>query len=194
MVAVFGYLLFTLLAYIKYPLQFSPLTNWLSDLGNVELNPDGAIFYNFGIILTASMLVIFFLGLFPWKIEQNRVQRIMLRLAQVFGVTGAFCMIMSAVFPINNLTIHSFWSTSLFILLSTGFIFSVAAFRYHKTVPLWLLILGISVAPLVILTKFLPQIYILEWIIVFIFLVYVGSVGIKTNRFPTDLIPKTSGA
>ena len=189
-IAVIGYLLFTFLAYRLYPLPFSPMTNWLSDLGNVDLNPNGAIYYNIGIILTASMLLVFFLGLSSWKIEENRVQCIMLRLAQIFGGLGAFCMILSAIFPINNYKIHSFWSTSLYILLSTGFIFSAAALRYHKSVPVWLLILGISTAPLVILTKFLPTVYVLEWIVVLIFLAYVSIVGIETNTVIIETLPR----
>jgi hypothetical membrane protein len=190
-IAVFGYLFFTLLAYSQYPLPFSPMTNWLSDLGNVNLNPNGAIFYNIGIILTALMLLLFFLGLSVWMIETNRVQVVMLRLAQIFGGLGALFMMLSAIFPINNLKIHSFWSTSLYVMLSTGFIFSAAALRYHKSVPVWLLILGISTAPLVILTKFFPTMYILEWVIVIIFLAYVSLVGIATHRLHTGITPKT---
>ena len=33
-IAVFGYLFFTLVAYSQFPLPFAPTTNWLSDLGN----------------------------------------------------------------------------------------------------------------------------------------------------------------
>jgi hypothetical membrane protein len=186
---VFGYLIFSLLAYSQYPFAFSPMTNWLSDLGNIEHNPNGAIFYNIGILLTAVMLLLFFLGLSSWKITDNRVQVVMLRLTQVFGMLGAFCMMMSAIFPINNYSIHAFWSTSLYILLSTGFIFLAAALRYHKEVPSWMLVLGISTAPLVILTKFFPTLYILEWIIVSISLVYVCLVGIETHRLLRRMNP-----
>jgi hypothetical membrane protein len=182
MVAVLGYLFFTLLAYSRYPLSFSPMTSWLSDLGNVDLNPNGAIFYNIGIILTAIMLLLFFLGLSGWKIESNKIQGIMLRLAQGFGLLGSVCMLLSGIFPINLFEIHSFWSTSLYILLSTGFIFLAVSLRYHPRIPLWMLVLGIATAPLVILTRFLPTAYILEWIIVLIFLAYVSLVGIETNR------------
>ncbi len=40
------YLLFAVLAYSRYPANFSPQNNnWLSDLGNRNLNPQGADFY-----------------------------------------------------------------------------------------------------------------------------------------------------
>jgi hypothetical membrane protein len=180
--AVLCYLVFTLLAYSRYPLPFSPTSNWLSDLGNPNNNPQGAIFYNIGIISTALLLIVFFLGLSVWKIDDKRVQIIMLRLTQVSGILGAFCMIMSAIFPINLLTIHSFWSTSLYILLSTAFIFSVAMLRYHKRVPRWLLILGVSTAMMVILTSIFPIAYVLEWFTLSLFLSYVGLLSIETKR------------
>jgi hypothetical membrane protein len=176
------YVIFTLLAYSRYPLPYSPTTNWLSDLGNPNLNPQGAIFYNIGIISTALFLIVFFLGLSVWKMENKRAQVIMLRLTQVFGVLGAFCMMMSGIFPINLYKIHAFWSTSLYILLSTGFAFSAAALRYHLRVPRWLLILGVSTAVMVILTSFFPAAYVLEWITVSLFLLYVILVGMETRR------------
>jgi hypothetical membrane protein len=177
-----SYLAFALTAFILYPLPYSPMNNWLSDLGNVELNWHGAIFYNIGIILTALLLILFFLGLSSWKIENNRVQIIMLFLTQGFGILGAICMMMSSIFPINFLAVHSFWSTSLYIMLSTAFAFSVAALRYHQRVPKGLLILGISNPLLVILASILPNVHVLEWITVFLFLSYVGLVGVETKR------------
>lgn len=180
--AILSYLVFALLAFSCYPLPYSPTTNWLSDLGNPNLNPQGAIFYNLGIISTSLFLIVFFLGLSVWKIEGNKVQLIMLRLTQAFGILGAFCMMMSGIYPINLYKIHSFWSTSLYILLSTGFVFSAAMLRYHLRIPRWLLILGISTAVMVILTSFFPTVYVLEWVTVLLFLLYVILVGIETKR------------
>jgi len=180
--AVLCYLVFALLAFSRYPMPYSPMKNWLSDLGSVELNPDGAIFYNIGIISTALFLIVFFLGLSVWKIEDNKAQIIMLRLTQAFGILGSFCMMMSAIYPINLYTIHSFWSTSLYVLLSTAFIFSAAALRYHQRVPRWLLILGVSTAMMVILTSIFPIAYVLEWITLLLFLSYVSFVSFETKR------------
>jgi len=179
--SVLCYLAFTVFAYSRYPLTYSPTRNWLSDLGNPNINPQGAVFYNIGIISTALVLIVFFLGLSVWKIEGNRVQVIMLRLTQAFGILGAFCMILSAIFPINLIQVHSFWSSSLYIMLSIAFIFSVAMLRYHQKVPSWLLILGVSIALMVILTSFFPNVYLLEWITVFLLLSYVALLGIETK-------------
>lgn len=176
------YPIFTILAYRQYPLAYSPLDNWLSDLGNPSRNPNGAAFYNTGIIVAALLLMLFFLGLSGWKLTARRPQVILLRLAQALGILGAFCMVMSALFPINLLEIHSFWSTFLYILLSTSFVFLATALRYHPGVPRWLLLLGGTTAAIVILTSFLTTVYILEWITVFLFLSYVCLVGLETSR------------
>ncbi len=175
------YLLFTLLAFLRYPQHYSPLENWLSDLGNTDLNPNGAIFYNIGIVSTALLLALFFHGLSRWKLDHHKAQNIFLMIAQGLGELGAFCMLMSALFPINFFKVHALWSTSMYVLLSTAFIFLAAALRYHSRVPGWLLILGISPAPLVILTGFLPEVYVLEWFTVFLFLCCVGATSIETQ-------------
>lgn len=177
-----GYLIFTLLAYLRYPLPYSPVNNWLSDLGNPDLNPGGAIFYNIGIISTGLFLMVFFEGLSAWRLRDRRAQVIMLWLAQAFGLIGAFCMIMSGIFPINLYQVHSFWSTSLYILLSTSFVFSSAMLRYHQDIEKGLLFLGVSTAVMVVLTSFFQTLYLLEWITVFLFLCYVLLLGLKTRK------------
>jgi hypothetical membrane protein len=179
---IVDYLAFTLIAYSRYPLPYSPTSNWLSDLGSANLNPQGAVFYNIGIISTALLLMLFFLGLYRWKIRNKKVQNIMLRLTQVLGILGSLCMIMSAAFPINLLNVHSFWSTALYIMLSTAFVFSVASLRYYPNVPKWLLVMGISTAVIVILTSFMTTVYVLEWITLVLFLSYVGALSIETRR------------
>src|SRR5512143_4301395 len=68
------YLTVTLLAYNRYPLAFSPMQNWLSDLGNQIENPIGAAFYNVGVILTALAQGVWFAGLSQWKSNHNKVQ------------------------------------------------------------------------------------------------------------------------
>jgi hypothetical protein len=179
---VICYLLFTLLAFRRYPLPYAPTSNWLSDLGNPVLNPQGAGFYNLGIISTALLLSLYFVGLAVWKIENKSIQISMLYLSQACGILGALCMIMSAIYPISMLATHSFWSTALYILLSTGFVFLAAALRYHSAVPRGLLFLGISTAPSTILMSIFTSVVFLEWVTLVLFLSFVGLVGIETRR------------
>ena len=179
---VVSYLGFTLLSLMNFRSAYSPVSNWLSDLGSRELNPGGAILYNVGIVITGLALLAFFLGFSVWKMAGNKVQNIMVNLTQIFGVMGSFSMVMSALFPINLEGIHSIWSASLYILIGTGFGFSVAALRYYPKFPRWMLILGIVIALEDMLWGMVLNIYIMEWITVGLFLLYTLLLGIKTKQ------------
>lgn len=78
--------------YSTTPLPYSPVRNWLSDLGNANVNPQGALFYKIGIVATAVVLVPFFLGLSRWKLGNNPRQHLMLLLTQGLGILGAVAM------------------------------------------------------------------------------------------------------
>lgn len=190
--AVVCYLAFALLAFAHYPLPYSPVRNWLSDLGNANLNPQGALFYKIGIVATAVVLVPFFLGLSRWKLGNNRRQHLMLLLTQGLGILGAVAMAMSGLYPINFLAFHSFFSNCLYILLGTAFAFSVAALRYHPTCPRWLLILGASTALVDLLYGALHTVYVLEWITAALLLCYLGLLGAQTQRLSPGTMDRST--
>ena len=197
LVAVLCYLTFALLAFAPYPLPYSPMRNWLSDLGNADLNPHGALFYNIGIVATGVVLLLFFLGLAQWKMRNNRIQNLMLRLTQGFGILGTLALVMSGFYPINFSSIHSFFSICLYILLGTAFGFSVAAIRYHPTCPRWLLILGALAALVDILSGVFHTVYVLEWVTVSLFLCYPVLLGAETNWLLSETMdrhPTTQGS
>jgi hypothetical membrane protein len=183
--AIVCYLAFALLAFAYYPLPYSPLKNWLSDLGNPDLNPSGALFYNIGIVATAVVLPLFFLGLYRWKMENNRIQRLMLLIAQGFGLLGAFAMLMSGLYPINSPALHGFFSICLYMLLGTAFAFAVAALRYHAACPRWLLIVFAFTALIDILSGAFHTATVLEWVTVALLLCSIGLLGVETNRLPS---------
>jgi hypothetical protein len=180
--AVVFYLACALLAYARYPLPYSPLKNWLSDLGNPDLNPSGALFYNIGIVATAAVLPLFFLGLSRWEMATNWAQRLMLFITQGFGIFGALAMLLSGLYPINFLALHGFLSMCLFILLGTAFAFSVAALRYHAACPRWLLLVGALTALVDMVYGVLHTVYVLEWATVALLLCYLVLLGAQTNR------------
>ena len=192
MFAVVCYLAFALLAFSRYPLSYSPMSNWLSDLGNANLNPSGALFYNIGIVATGGVLLLFFLGLSEWKMENNRRQNLMLFVTQGFGILGALAMLMSGFYPMNFLALHSFFSTCLYILLGTAFAVSVAALRYHPACPRWLLIVGVSTAIMALLYGIFHTVTALEWVTTALFLCYVGLLGAETNRFASETIDRST--
>jgi len=182
LLAVICYFLFTTGALIFYQGgSFSPLINWLSDLGNTNKNPMAWI-YNLGILLTSAFLVLFFIGFRAFRMEHHRIQKVMVAATQMFGIMGSIAMAMSAVFPINHVDKHRFFSISLYILLGTAFVFSVAALRYWKNIPLWILIIGGATAVTDIFSSFFGQVTWLEWVVVVLFLVYLLSLSIVSAQ------------
>jgi len=63
LLAVAIYIAMTITAWTFYPAAFGPNGNWLSDLGNNDLNPGGALLYRLGGILGGIGLAGFFLSL-----------------------------------------------------------------------------------------------------------------------------------
>ena len=180
------YLSFAMLAFWRIPGSYSALRNWLSDLGSSRLNPQGAIFYNIGIITAGLLLIPFFLGLTKLKMKGSTVQKTMVALTCVLGLLGGLAMIMSEVFPIDQIVQHRFWSISLYILLGSAFVFSVAALRYDRRFPRWALGVGIVAGLMDILSGIFHDVYLLEWITVALFLGYLLILGIMTRSWHQD--------
>jgi hypothetical membrane protein len=116
-VAVVGlYCVFTFASLALYPVAYSPVTNWLSDLGNSSYNPRGAVFYNLGCIATGIALFPFFIGLYEWY-TVNRRLRLGLIVWQAEGCVAAFSLIMIGVFSEDSGWPHTLWSVVFFILI-----------------------------------------------------------------------------
>lgn len=174
------YLASAVLAYSRYPLRYSPLTHWLSDLGNRDVNAAGAAYYNAGILVVAALLLLWFIGLRQWRVPPNRLQPWLLLVAQSAGALGALAVAMSAVFPIDMLQAHAFWSRAHYMMLAMGFGFSVAALACNPRFPRPLLYIGTLAAFSPLATLIAGDVYWLEWVSVGLFLAYVGSVGVSS--------------
>ncbi|WP_048190847.1 hypothetical protein [Methanobacterium sp. SMA-27] len=48
LMAVIVFTVFTFTSLVLYPTPYNPLYAWLSNLGNIYLNPSGSIFFNLG--------------------------------------------------------------------------------------------------------------------------------------------------
>jgi hypothetical membrane protein len=172
--AAIVYLVFALVAFLKYPVAYSPLTNWLSDLGNPLENPSGAIFYRLGCMLSGIALILFYVKLGIWN-KGNKRTLVLLTVAQCAGVISAVCLIVTGIFPLGTSTgIHSLWSMMLYISLGFFLTFSATAlmknpafkrgFGYYAFVSA-----GANFA----FGAFLHETFWAEWISVGMFIVYV---------------------
>lgn len=180
--ALASYVFCSLAAYSRFPGTFSPIQNWLSDLGDIYQNPTGAIFYNMGILVTGTLVLSFFLSISRWRMRNRRIQNSLVLTTQVFGILGSIALILSAAFPINLPQEHRIASIALYTLLGTAFAFSVTALRYQPGCPKAVLVIGVITAIIDIFSGILHEVTVLEWLTVALFLTYLMLLSRFTRR------------
>lgn len=188
------YLVFAVLAYSRYPADFSPVNNnWLSDLGNRNLNPDGADFYVWGCIAAGVILGGFFLSLTPWRTTGSRIQNWLLLAVQVTGAVAAVSLVMSAVYTEDQFAAHQFWSR----FVSGGFAMAmfVAPFALRRAGRSSAILIGVAAAGYVsIVARFVfDSAHWIEWpsiALILVFVLWVGWMTTTRNRVQSLETPR----
>ena len=176
--AITVYVVFTLIAYLLYPKAYSPIVNWLSQLGNPLDSPYGSWVYRAGCIIAAVALIIFYIRLRRLNSGDVRM-KVLLIIAQVAGVLASVALIVTGIFPFGTETAtHSLWSMILYISLAFFEAFSAAVFLRYTSYPKWIGYLGITAAAINFVTgAFFTAVVIGEWITVAIFILYIAAVA-----------------
>ncbi|MEX0973849.1 MAG: hypothetical protein WD024_00650 [Bacillota bacterium] len=99
--AAIVYLALAPASYLCYPGTYSPLRNWLSDLGNSLTNTKRAVFYNAGCTMASLLLIVFYLSMSVWRTGDKVLGRL-LAVAQISGVFSSLALILSAVINIGR--------------------------------------------------------------------------------------------
>lgn len=171
------YIAFTGISYYFYPIFFSPINNWLSDLGRYVVNTSGAIWYNIGCILTACLLIIF-VASFRFVNLEKKWQRVFIVIGRISGVFAGISLIFSAIYSIDFLSVHSFWSMCIIFGLTYYFTFISAVLLSKRGFPRVIGIFGIIIAALDMVYGIAFNIPIMEWIAIFGSLVFNGIFAI----------------
>ena len=172
------YLVFALLAYSRYPADFSPVNNnWLSDLGNRNLNPAGADFYVWGCIAAGVIVGAFFVSLTAWRASGSRIQNWLLLAVQATGGVAAFSLVMSAVYTEDQFEAHQFWSR----FVSGGFAMAMfmAPFALRRVGRSSAVLIAVAAGGYVsIVARFIfDSAHWIEWPSITLILVFVSWVG-----------------
>lgn len=195
--AILVYLVFTVISYLQFPDSYGPLTNWLSDLGNPQTNPQGAVYYNLGCILTALVLVGFYLGLRRWNI--NSRNSLLMSIALAAGALASISLVLAALFPLGaNTTMHAFWSKMVSVFLGFFLTFSATALLRRPGFPKWIVYYAFGAATVnFVYGAFLPSVFVAEWISLGMFALYVFMLAYNSKSFasrPTaGTLPPQSG-
>jgi hypothetical membrane protein len=175
------YCAFTFTSIALFPTAFSPVVNYLSDLGNSTFNPTGAWFYNAGCILTGLALFPFYAGFYEWYTPERK-RRLLMVATQVVGGLSAFSLIMIGVFSEDSIAQHLFWSELFFVLNLLVLVLANIALltrpKFIKPIGYY----GLVVAVVNLLFVILANTPLLEWFTVFTALVYAALLAYNTLR------------
>jgi hypothetical membrane protein len=175
------YCVFTFTSIALFPTAFSPIDNWLSDLGNSSFNPSGAVFYNVGCILTGLALIPFFAGLYKWYTKE-RLRKVMVMVTQAVGFFSGFALIMIGVFSEDSMAQHVFWSDVFFALNLIVLILANVSLMTHPKFLKPIAYYGFIVALINLLFIVASNTPVLEWFTVFTALGYVALLSYNTLR------------
>jgi hypothetical protein len=190
--AIAVYLIFTLVAFLKYPGAYGPLTNWLSDLGNPQASPAGALFYNLGCILTSLVLLLFYLGLRKWN-TGDRKMKVLLTIGQIMGMFSAVFLILAAAFPLGpHSSAHSFWSAMLTVAMGFFLTFSATALLKHPVFKKWIAYYAFLAA----LVNFIyamseatgHRLFVGEWVAIGMFIIYVLMIASNSRTLTANAL------
>ena len=168
------------LAIVSFPPGFTPLENWMSDLGNPVLNPAGATYFNGACMITGLLLVIFYPGLRMWR-ETGAVQAPVMNVALAAGIFSGIALAGVGLFP-ETFKPHHFIVSVLFFLSSTlAILLTTVALRGHvglskTSVRAGYLTVAIGVI-FALQMALLPEVTILEWISVFSMLLWAAMIS-----------------
>ena len=175
------YCVFTLTSLALYPTPYTPVNNWLSDLGNSKGNPSGAIFYNAGCVLTGFALFPFFGGLYKWYTNE-KTRKIAIMVGQAIGFLAAFSLMMIGVFSENYGNIHVLWSSIFFILNFIVIVLISLVLYTHPSYIRPISYYGLTVALINLLFMLVYDNPIFEWFTVFAALGFVGLLSYNIFR------------
>jgi len=91
--------IFTLASAVRYPVAFSPMDNWLSDLGTMKKNPAGYVYFNVGCILAGVSTLFLVSGMDAWQVKDNKR---LFEAGRAFGVFSAFTLMLIGAFDENT--------------------------------------------------------------------------------------------
>ena len=164
-----------------FPGPFSPVTNWLSDLGNSSFSPKGAVFYNVGCVLTGLALFPFFAGFYKWYTNE-KWRKLLMTITQVVGFISAFALIMIGVFSEDYMTQHVFWSDAFFVFNLIVLILANVSLMTHRKFMKPIGYYGFVVAAINLFFVTISSTPLLEWFTVFTALGYVALLSYNTSR------------
>ena len=176
-------------AYAWYPWAFSPMTNWISDLGNTLLSPIGSILFRLDMVIVGVGLAAFFLGLRALTHGQRIWIKLLIGLGQIGGLVASLAVTMTGIYSEDQNTAHALWASILFISLAVTVMFIGWGLFFHPRVQSLLGAFAFAVCAADVVS-IVNRSHWLEWVAVPLLLVFVaqlsyGAWKLAPSRWPS---------
>lgn len=169
--------IFTLASAVRYPGAFSPMDNWLSDLGTMKKNPAGYVYFNVGCILAGVSTLFLVTGMGAWKVQERKR---LFDAGQALGALSAFTLMLIGVFD-ENTPYHTILSIAFFLFLGLFLVLTNISLWKHPAYKRWIGYYSIVAVAIDILLALSFVVYehapIWEWLAVFGALAWVGMLA-----------------
>lgn len=189
LLAVGIYLVMAVASWALFPMAFGPRGNWLSDLGNKVLNPDGALLYRLGGILGGLGLAVFFLTFDDRGWGARKAVRALALLVRVFGTAASAAFIMTGVYSEDMMPMHSWFSIVNFAAFGTAIAFTAVAKWFGAPLPWSFAALCLGAWAMDIVSWVFNETRWLEWTVVAFLVAYVAWSSIGGLRLANRPLP-----
>jgi hypothetical membrane protein len=177
-----SYVLFAALSAARYPGDYGPWNdNTLSQLGNVNLNPDGYILYLIGCALAGAFAIGFFVSVGSRATGGTQNQRRLVVLLQALGIVGGFALFMNAIFPENHYGQHHFWAGVVFNSFAAAAIIAIPALWRPGGHNAVLISFDVAAFVAVILMFVFASVHWVEWVPGAMFLLFPVVLAISSH-------------
>jgi hypothetical protein len=177
-----------LAAYAVYPWAFSPMTNWISDLGNRLVSPVGSVLFRIDMVIVGVGLAAFFLGLRALTHGQRLGIKLLIGLGQVGGFVGSFAIVMTGIYSVDQFRAHALWASIMFISLAVTVMFIGWGLYFHPRMPSSLAAFAFAVCAMDVIS-IVDRSHWLEWVAVPLLLVFVAQLSYGTWKLAPSREP-----
>ncbi len=179
--AILAFLSLGAVSYTRYPAAFSVTKNWLSDLGNVTLNPRGAAICRVDVILVGLVIGLFFVGLAVRRNRQRSRTKVFISCSQAVGLVSGQALRMTGEFSVGLYPSHAIWACIFFISSGAAVFLSGLGFLHYRRPFKKLTYLAFSLAVLEWAMAAVSRIHVIEWVVIALLLLYFASVAVGTS-------------
>jgi len=184
LLAIAFFCVLVMVAALLYPGPYSPLGNFISDLGNSVHNPAGAKVFDVACVISGACTILFFAGLNRWRLDDQWK----LTVTRLLGGFSGAALMLIGVFSEDYGKLHSIIASIFFISLIIAIISTDLVLRGHRSFmrPIGYYGAAVGIFSVIYIGSYLMgmPIIIVEWVTVLGALGWMGLMAYNMLRLP----------